>query len=127
MKFKALLDRASELKREQQDLQSTAYVVFPVADNFRFISFFDIEQLAMGYTVVDQNFVEVKMLSELPAEILVAFGKFVETIEMWQKDESMEFPYSMYAGNNIDETQIKSKFEFVPPDQDLDGDEAKLT
>ena len=67
------------------------------------------------------------MLSDLPAPILVAFGKFVETIEAWQENPDMDFPYANYAGENIQEPVIRSQFEFTSPDHDLDGDEAKLT
>lgn len=126
MQFSKFLESAKELKNKQQDLISTAYVVFPVADQFRFISYFDLDAMAIGYTVVDDRFVEVKLLSELPAPIMIAFGKFVDTIEKWQEDGTSEFPYAQFAGDNAKGQEIRSPFQFTSPDTNIDGDEARL-
>lgn len=125
MKFDTLRNELQDLNRQIQDVQSTAYAVLPVEEGFSLIAYMDIETTTMGYTVVNSDMLEVKLFSELPASVLVSFGKFVEAIERWQTGDIEEFPFSEYARDNLD--GILSKFQYVPPDNNMDGDEGKIS
>ena len=116
------------MKRQQQELLSTAYTIFPAFKEFKFISYFDSDAMAMGYTIVDSNMIEMLKLSDLPVEIIIEFGKFVEEIEHWQSNPEKEFPFTGYAGSNVDTPEIRSASEGLrPSDFDVDGSEAELT
>jgi len=127
MMFSKLLAETSSLKRQLQEVQSAVYTVLPADDEHKFICYFDTEHLGMGYTVTDKNMVEIKLLSDLPAEVLVGFGKFVDILETWQRTPDMDFPFAQYSGDNADVSPVRSQFQHVPKDNDLHGDEAKLT
>lgn len=126
MKFKELHSEVFKLQKKQQELESTVYTVLPVNENYIFVAYYDSQAGAMGYTVTDTDFVEIKLLSDLDAEAMIAYGKFVETIEAWQKDENMDFPYAQFSGRNIPEHVIRSEFDVNSRDEKYDGDEAKL-
>lgn len=126
MKFANLVKKAEELRAQLQELQSTAYVIYPVGSDYKFVAYFDAEEMAMGYAVTDRNFVDIKLLSDLPASVVVEFGKFVDTLEQWQNTSDMDFPFSHYAGDNKEPPVLRSEFEYVPRDADLDAPEAEL-
>jgi hypothetical protein len=121
------MKEVSALKTQLQELQSAVYTVMPADDDHKFICYFDLDQQCMGYTVTDKNMVELKLLSDMPAEILIAFGKFVDILETWQRTSDMDFPFAQYSGENADINPVRSQFQYIPKDGDLDGDEAKLT
>lgn len=123
MQFSELRSQVLGLNTKMQEVQSSAYVVLPVEDDYRLISYFDMDTFSMGYTVVTPEMVEIKLLADIPASVLVSFGKFVEALERWQSGEIEEFPFTDYVEPSLD---IKGPFDYSPPDSNMDGDEGKL-
>lgn len=124
MLFDSLRGEMQELKRQLQEVQSTAYVVFPVEEGFNLIAYLDIETTSMGYTVTNPEMIEIKLLSDMPASVLVSFGKFVDAIERWQSGDIQNFPFSDYTRENLDD--VLRPTHYIPPDHGMDGDEGKL-
>lgn len=125
MKFEVISSEIAELRRKLQEVQSTAYVILPV-DDHKLISFLDADTVSMGYTVVNADMIEIKLISELPPTVLIAFGKFVEAMERWQSGDIEEFPFSQYAATEDALAEILSPFDYVAPDKDINGDEGKI-
>ncbi len=124
MKFASVQSQIKDLQRQMQEIQSTCYVLYPISDGFQFIAYYDLSDNSMGYTVVDANMVEIKLLGDLPADVLVGFGKFVDMLEQWQNDSTMDFPFSLHVTDKIPE--VRSEFDPPASDENLDGDEARL-
>jgi len=124
MLFSDLKSEILDLNSQLQEVQSSAYVVLPVEEDYRLISYFDMDVKAMGFTVVNSDMMEIKLLSDLPVAVLVSFGKFVEAIERWQSGDIEDFPFVDYVGPSF---EMKSQFDYVPPDNSMDGDEGKLS
>lgn len=139
MSFKNFLSEYNAANSRLQDIISTSYTVMPVVFvenpgafdereiSFNFISYFDQSTRTMAYTLTTLDGVEVKMLSNIPAGILVEFGKFVAQIEAWQRGDVEDFPFGAHSGDNAVSVNIRSEFQAIMPnDHDIDADEAKL-
>lgn len=126
MRFDVIQSQLKSLRSQMQEVQSAAYVIMPVQDGYQLISFLDAESFLMSYTLVNSDMIEVKLLSEVPVDVLVSYGKFVEAVERWQSGDIEEFPFSDYVATEDQIGEILRPFTPVAPDRGYDGDEGKL-
>lgn len=121
MDFQEIVEKVRHHKAALQEAQSATYVIYPFED-YRFIAYLDLDTMSMDYTVTDSNMIQIDVMSDIPNHVKVAFGKFIEGFEAWQEGES-GFPMEDY---NADSIAIRSKFQYVAGNNDINGDEAIL-
>lgn len=126
--FADIAREVETVKRAMQEVKSAMWALVPAPENYRFVAYLDVDSLAMGYTVTDDRMVEVKLLSDLPATVVVALGKFIAEIEDWQQRGDIPFPYAQFSGVNLDmdSVNIRSPFQNVPSDEGITAEEAEL-
>ena len=89
-----------EYIKNVKELESLAYGIQEVQHantTYTFVCFYDKAKREMGVTLLDHMHNEIRLTSELPIEIFVAFGAFAHAVLEWQ-DGKGEFP-----AQNIDE------------------------
>jgi hypothetical protein len=127
MKFNEAQSQIQALQQQIQEIQSTCYVVCPSPeDTFKFISFLDLESLAMSYAIVDGNMNSVELLINVPIAVMIAFGEFMAAIEAWQCDTEMDFPFMRYAGDFSEFEKLDEDPTFKPTDWKFDGEEGRI-
>lgn len=125
MTFQDIQQQLRALTVQQQELQSATYVIVPIGEH-KLIAYYDLEEETMGYSVANEAMIEVKLLAELPVEVLIEFGKFVEKIELWTENK-IEFPYAMQTARAADfQDLLRNPLDFQQPDDNHDGDEGKI-
>ena len=126
MKFNDIQREIAKHQAAIQEIQSTCYIILPIAEKYRFISFLDLETLGMGYAVTDENMNSIELLKEVPVEVMIEFGKFVERLEEWQNDSEKDFPFQQFVGDLSELEKLREKVVVVPDDHRFNGDEARL-
>lgn len=135
MTYEKLLQEANSVKQKLDELKTAVYVIVPFAEDgcldqfgsprFFFVSYFDIEEMQMRFTITDKSMSEIRLLAEIPSDVMLGYCLFVERIRKWQEDRSTDFPYHANAGKLPEEyaVELRRKLE---EELEHNGDEAKL-
>ena len=104
MQFAQLKKEIQILYSKLSELQSALYSVVPFhidGNMFSFISYFDLEKQHMSYTLLDGQGQQVRMMEQVPPEVIIEYSQFMEKIREWETaepTENVEFPYADYTG-----------------------------
>lgn len=96
MNFTKIKEEWAELRRVQQELSTACYniSVFDSGEGvFKFSSFYDMEQQCMGFAVLDEMNTAIKIVSELPIAVMIAYGEYCKGIRAWESGETEYPPY----------------------------------
>lgn len=100
-KFNDLKLEFIEKWNELQDIQTEMYGVksyhYKLAPDqttvtYNFVCFFNADNQQMGTTICDSSMTELKLLSDIPTDVMCAYGAFCLSVLRWQNGEIEEFP-----------------------------------
>jgi hypothetical protein len=83
IKFENIRLAVQNLQCLIQENISACYFIETCGD-YKFVSYYDQEASVMGFSVTDKHFTEIKMLSNMPPELMVAYGTFINNVRQWE-------------------------------------------
>lgn len=84
-------------------LSEAFFNVMRLSDNYNCITYYNQATDTVEIKLVDsQTSIEAKMLEGIPAEVLIAYAKLVQTLEEWLSDTSKPYPFT-YEQDSVDQ------------------------
>lgn len=127
-----MVAKALELKAQVEEFRSATYTVVhfqdPSGPTYCFVAAFDLDSLGYGYTLTDANFIEIKAIQQVKADVIAAFGNFVSKMQAYSRGEIQHpFAKNVVAENpDVVPAHKMTTDGGITADHDLDAPEAEL-
>jgi hypothetical protein len=116
MLFASLEAEWLKLRRDEQELMTACYNIskypYPEQDtDYIFVSYYDKQYARMGFSVQDETGTAIKILTELPVTILIAFGEYCKGVQQWESGEVDYPPYHSQGKMPVTNPQADTVFD----------------
>lgn len=128
MKYSELVAEANTLRSQIDELRSAAYITVECTHentSFFFIASFDVEECAYKYDITDAGFVEIKGLAQLPAPVLVEYGRFVDHIIKFTEGHPLKYHTSTEI-KPLSVAELAKRTQTRMSEDDIDDTDAEL-
>lgn len=119
--FKQLKNQFVDKYKELQDIQSLMYGVQNFThqkpdeqgfESYNFVCYFNSDTQEMGTTICDSSMTEIKLIGDVPVDVMCGYGAFCLAVLRWQEGEQDEFPCELGEDKQIailDATEFKKQ------------------